>query len=195
MIYCDFLNASIGSRSSETPPCEDPPTKSSKQVLSSCHPALTFSEQSFDAVVFSLLLSYFPHPAQRLKCCFNAHKILRMHGLLLVITPDSSHQNRHAVLMKQWKSGIEGLGFSRWKYSKEQHLHCMTFRKVTIVTGVCRDDDQQLTIPQDSHQVELLLNKQPDTKDNTTNNDEYDSTASLQDVVNLFKFGQDDSYP
>ena len=183
----------------EMPPREDPPCKSTKQVLSCCHPGLTFQERSFDVVVFCLLLSYFPHPAQRLRCCWNAHKILRTHGLLLVVTPDSSHQNKHAALMKQWKSGIEGLGFSRWKYDKEQHLHCMAFRKVTSVTGMCGDDDRQLTIPQDNHKVELLLNKQPDIKDNsestTNNDDEYHSTASLLDVVNLFKFGQDNIYP
>lgn len=182
------------------PPREDPPSKSTKQVLSCCHPSLTFQEQSFDVVVFCLLLSYFPHPAQRLKCCLNAHKILRTHGLLLIVTPDSSHQNRHAVLMKQWKSAIEGLGFNRWKYEKKQHLHCMAFRKVTGVAGACGDDDKQLAIPQDSDKVNLLLNKQPtDIKDNTesttNNDDEYHSTASLLDVVNLFKFGQDDSYP
>lgn len=179
------------------PTREDPPGKSTKQVLSHCHAGLTFQEQSFDVVVFCLLLSYFPHPSQRLKCCFNAHKILRTHGLLLVVTPDSSHQNKHAALMKQWKCGIEGLGFSRWKYSKEEHLHCMAFRKVTNVTGMCEDDDSQLTIPQDSHKVEQLLNKQSDKKENsesTTNKDEYHSTASLMDVVNLFKFGQDVSY-
>ena len=179
------------------PTQEDPPGKGTKQVLSCCHAGLTFQEQSFDVVVFCLLLSYFPHPAQRLKCCSNAHRILRTHGLLLIITPDSSHQNKHAALMKQWKSGIEGLGFSRWKYSKEEHLHCMAFRKVTNVTGVCQDDDSQLIIPQDSHKVEpLLLNKQSDKKDDsesTTNKDEYHSTALLIDVVNLFKFGQDTS--
>lgn len=174
------------------PTREDPPSERTKQVLSCCHAGLTFQEQSFDVVVFCLLLSYLPHPAQRLKCCFNAHKILRMHGLLLVITPDSSHQNRHAALMKQWKSGIEGLGFSRWKYSKEEHLHCMAFRKVTSVTCMREDDDHQLTIPQDSHKVEpLLLNKQ---SDKGSDSGKCDNTASVKDVVNLFKFGQDVSY-
>lgn len=180
------------------PTREDPPSKGTKEVLSCRHAGLTFQEQSFDLVVFCLLLSYFPHPAQRLRCCFNAHKILRTHGLLLVVTPDSSHQNKHAPLMKQWKSGIEGLGFSRWKYSKEEHLHCMAFRKVTNVTSPCKEDDSQLLIPQDSHKIEPLLSKQLDKRDNlesTTNNNEYHSTASLMDVVNMFKLGQDVSYP
>ena len=177
------------------PTHEDPPCERTKKVLSCCHAGLAFQEQSFDVVVFCLLLSYFPHPAQRLKCCSNAHKVLRMHGLLLVVTPDSSHQNRHAALMKQWKSGIEGLGFSRWKYNKEEHLHCMAFRKVTNVTYMCADDDDQLIIPQDSHKVEPLLNKQPDKdSESTTDSDEYHATASLIDVVNLFKFVQDVSY-
>lgn len=182
------------------PMCEDTPSKGTKQVLSHCH-ASTFQEQSFDVVVFCLLLSYFPHPAQRLKCCLNAHRILRIHGLLLVVTPDSSHQNKHAALMRQWKSGIEGLGFSRWKYRKEQHLHCMAFRKVTNVTGPCKADDIQLSIPQDSHENEPLLHKQSVHKqsvheqlelESTTSKDEHFSTALLSDVVNMFKCGQND---
>ena len=69
----------------------------------------------YDVVVFSLLLSYLPCTTQRLTCCVNAHRVLRLHGLLLVISPDSSHQNRHAALMVGWKHCIETVGFHRLK--------------------------------------------------------------------------------
>ena len=68
---------------------------------------------SYDVVVFSLLLSYLPSTSQRMSCCVNAHRVLRLHGLLLIVTPDSSHQNRHAALMVGWRTCIEALGFHR----------------------------------------------------------------------------------
>lgn len=107
---------------------------------------------AYDVVIFSLLLSYFPSPKQRLKCCQNAHKLLRTHGLLLIITPDSSHQNRHAALMKGWKEAIEAIGFHRWRYEKSTHLHCMAFRKVRVEAGGLKGEG--LPIPQDREEGE-----------------------------------------
>ena len=43
--------------------------------------------------------------------------------------PDSSHQNKHVAMVKAWKAGVEAIGFHRWKYFKDTHLHCMAFRK------------------------------------------------------------------
>ena len=85
---------------------------------------------SFHIIIFSLLLSYFPSYVQRWECCKKAHRLLCTNGILLVITPDSSHQNKNSAMMKSWKTGIESLGFVRWKYQKQTHLHCMAFRKV-----------------------------------------------------------------
>ena len=62
-------------------------------------------------------------------CCINAHKVLLFHGILLIITADSSHQNKHVDMMKSWCTAIEKVGFHRWKYVKDVHLHCMGFRK------------------------------------------------------------------
>ena len=124
---------------------------------------------SYDVVVFSLLLSYLPSTEQRLKCCVNAHRVLNLHGLLLVITPDSSHQNRHASFMVEWKHCIEAAGFHRcmlmllfeflldpltyrWKYDKLSHLHCMAFRKVKPTRQDYSDvmlHHLSLAIPQD----------------------------------------------
>ena len=116
---------------------------------------LLMAEGTYDVVAFSLLLSYLPSPAQRMECCRKAHRVLVPHGILLVITADSSHQNRHVGMMKDWKRCVEAVGFHRWKYIKQQHLHCMAFRKVTRevprVEGELEALAHLLYIPQDSH--------------------------------------------
>ena len=92
-------------------------------------PAAVFRRASFAVVVFSLLLSYFPAPLQRLRCCINAFHLLQIHGILVIITPDSSHQNKNMTFIKSWQLALESLGFSKWKYEKRRHLHCIAFRK------------------------------------------------------------------
>ena len=139
VLTCDFLNITISE--------SDATIKGKEHCLSN------IKAESFDVVVFSLLLSYLPATEQRLKCCVNAHKVLCLHGLLLIITPDSSHQNRHAEMMKSWKRCIESIGFHRWRYVKDTHLHCMAFRKtqVSIDYVGCLAEHHLLSIPQDSH--------------------------------------------
>lgn len=51
--------------------------------------------------------------------------------------------------MKCWKANIEALGFHRWKYDKETHLHCMAFRKTTLKLGSVNKEG--LVIPQDTN--------------------------------------------
>jgi SAM-dependent methyltransferase len=141
VLSCDFLSVNI---------LESSTRSEGKVAGNSLH---HIHAGSFDIVIFSLLLSYFPSTHQRLQCCINAHKALCLHGILLIITPDSSHQNRHAGMMKSWKQCIETLGFHRWKYVKDTHLHCMAFRKtrVDIDYGLCLVSHHMLYIPQDSH--------------------------------------------
>ncbi|XP_061898733.1 S-adenosylmethionine sensor upstream of mTORC1 [Entelurus aequoreus] len=113
--------------------------------------------QLFHVVVFSLLLSYFPSPYQRWICCKKAHELLELHGLLLIITPDSSHQNRHALMMRSWRVAVESLGFKRYKYVKYSHMHLIAFRKVSLATTsdlVSRNYPEMLYIPQDFHSNE-----------------------------------------
>lgn len=117
-------------------------------------------ECSKDVIVFSLLLSYFPSTLQRMKCCINAHSILVPHGILIIITADSSHQNKHVDMMKSWCLAIEEIGFQRWKYFKDVHLHCMSFRK-TIHHGSTHYDSVL------SKYHDYLYIQQDDSKNNT----------------------------
>uniref|UniRef100_H3CSR8 S-adenosylmethionine sensor upstream of mTORC1 n=1 Tax=Tetraodon nigroviridis TaxID=99883 RepID=H3CSR8_TETNG len=116
------------------------------------NPIDSLPAQLFHVVVFSLLLSYFPSPYQRWICCKKAHELLELHGLLLIITPDSSHQNRHALMMRSWRVAVESLGFKRYKYVKYSHMHLIAFRKVCLATTsdlVSRNYPEMLYIPQD----------------------------------------------
>lgn len=112
--------------------------------------------EMFHVVVFSLLLSYFPSASQRWECCQKAHQLLQTNGLLLIVTPDSSHQNKNSAMIKSWKTAIESLGFVRFKYEKQTHLHCMAFRKVAPCHS-CNygtGDDSMMYIPQDFQEEE-----------------------------------------
>lgn len=143
---CDFLNLQL-----------QQPLQLASDALSAFlrqlrDPIETLPGQLFHVVVFSLLLSYFPSPYQRWLCCKKAHELLALHGLLLIITPDSSHQGRHALMMRSWRVAIESLGFRRYRYVKFSHMHMLAFRKVSITTSndlVSHNYPEMLYIPQD----------------------------------------------
>lgn len=109
--------------------------------------------ESFHVVVFSLLLEYLPSPEPRWQCCIKASRLLRMNGLLLIVTPDSKHVNHNAAQMKSWRTAVESLGFRRWRYVKLKHLHCLAFRKTverpTQEANAGDNLSQLMYIPQD----------------------------------------------
>lgn len=146
VLYCDFMNANITTNRDV-----DSFISFYEHVKSGVLVAGTV-----DVVVFSLLLSYFPSSEQRLKCVVNAHRMLQLHGILLIITPDSSHQNRHVAMMKSWKNGLERLGFLRFSYEKLPHLHCMAYRKCQEELPCVGSEDlkDSFYIPQDSQELE-----------------------------------------
>ena len=167
MYECDFLNVDIVTESSDgdhqalsdsssiSSPQRQAPTRLPNQPPRSSHRVLSqLPGEAYDVVVFSLLLSYLPCTTQRMTCCVNAHRVLRLHGILLIVSPDSSHQNRHAALMTDWRRCIEVVGFHRWKYVKQTHLHCMAFRKTCTVTDLsaAMSNHRLLAIPQDSQE-------------------------------------------
>ena len=117
----------------------------------------SFVAESCHVVVFSLLLEYLPTSRQRVACCQTAWKLLVVDGLLLIVTPDSRQQHRNRCFTRDWRKAIESVGFSRCRYEKLQHLHCMAFRKVTTDDSQpqqpeCVDD--ALSIVQDKDSAE-----------------------------------------
>ncbi|XP_048463858.1 S-adenosylmethionine sensor upstream of mTORC1 [Rhincodon typus] len=148
---CDFLNLQLQQPLQLAQDAIDAFLKQLKNPIDSLPGEL------FHVVVFSLLLSYFPAPYQRWICCKKAHELLALHGLLLIITPDSSHQNRHAYMIKSWKTAIESLGFKRYKYVKFSHMHLLAFRKISLQTTsdlVSRNYPEMLFIPQDFNHID-----------------------------------------
>jgi len=112
----------------------------------------SFVAESCHVVVFSLLLEYLPTSQQRVACCQTAWKLLVVDGLLVIVTPDSRQQHRNHRFTRNWRKTIESIGFSRCRYEKLEHLHCMAFRRLA------KDDcqltdlesiDDALCIPQD----------------------------------------------
>ncbi|XP_029169576.1 S-adenosylmethionine sensor upstream of mTORC1-like isoform X2 [Nylanderia fulva] len=145
---CDFLNVAIGE----------------ERILSrDAREIYQLAARSFDAVVFSLLLEYLPCPEQRYNCCRNAYDVLKIGGLLLIVSPDSKHVGANARLMKSWRYTLSRLGFMRIKYEKLRHIHCLAFRKCAckdVATRWCelqrfsQDDrkyisETEIFIPQD----------------------------------------------
>jgi 25S rRNA (adenine2142-N1)-methyltransferase len=83
----------------------------------------------FHAVIFCLLLEYLPSSAQRIKCCEKAYKALKTEGILIIITPDSSHEMKNSKQIKNWRWTLSKIGFTRIKLEKLINLTCMAFRK------------------------------------------------------------------
>nr|NP_001071884.1 uncharacterized protein LOC778832 [Ciona intestinalis]BAE06816.1 hypothetical protein [Ciona intestinalis] len=143
---CDFLTVDISAENQSNGPDFD--VENARKVTA-------LPKNHFNVVVFSLLLSYIPCPHARFQMCEKAHKVLTTNGLLLIITPDSSHQNKHASNMKKWKAEIEDIGFCRVKYEKDKHLHLIAFRKIPSNFIIDKRSGQNtkleklLNIPQD----------------------------------------------
>ncbi|KAJ8964080.1 hypothetical protein NQ317_017914 [Molorchus minor] len=120
VLKCDFLNVNAGN---------------SLKVSNTEVQALP--QNYFDVIVFSLLLEYLPYAKQRLTCCKKAYSLLKTEGLLVIVTPDSNRVGANAKYIKSWRFILADLGFSRVKYEKLPHIHCMAFRK-EFCTDVAR---------------------------------------------------------
>uniref|UniRef100_S4RP61 S-adenosylmethionine sensor upstream of mTORC1 n=1 Tax=Petromyzon marinus TaxID=7757 RepID=S4RP61_PETMA len=144
---CDFLNLQLDAPLQLAPESQDAFLRQLPGPV-----VRSLPRELFHAVVFSLLLSYFPSPCQRWLCCQTAHGLLALGGLLLIVTPDSSHAGRHAGMVRSWRLAIEALGFKRWRYVKASHMHLMAFRKVTNQHSsdlLSHNYPEMLYIPQD----------------------------------------------
>ena len=50
-------------------------------------------------------------------------------GILVVVTPDSKHQQKNMKMIKSRQTAFSRMGFDRIHYAKHDHLHCLAFRK------------------------------------------------------------------
>ncbi|XP_023012783.2 S-adenosylmethionine sensor upstream of TORC1 [Leptinotarsa decemlineata] len=112
VIHCDFLKLEVGGET----------TYFNNKLVK-------LPNDYFDIIVFSLFLEYLPSPSQRKVCCEKAYRLLSTEGILVLITPDSNHIGSNSKVIKSWQFILAEIGFSRIKYEKLSHLHCMAFRK------------------------------------------------------------------
>ncbi|KAL1456369.1 hypothetical protein WDU94_001102 [Cyamophila willieti] len=151
--------------------CELGETERKKQV--SCIRSIYC--ESFDVVIFSLLLEYIPCSKLRFQCCVKAYRLLKHEGILIIITPDSKHQTSPNVqIMKKWKLTLQEIGFKRIKYEKLTHIHCMIFRKSSLLPEINETllSQGELAIPQDFNK------SNSDNNDNVSQPHEENETKS-----------------
>merc|ERR1719232_1693920 len=112
---CDFLKVNISD--------ETVKTESSIQNL---------GRESFQVVVFCVLLEYMPTASQRYECVKKSVKLLSEDGLLCIVTPDSSHQGKKYGSNKVLEKGLNLLGLRQVTYDKTRHFHGLVFRKPSL---------------------------------------------------------------
>ncbi|XP_050354838.1 S-adenosylmethionine sensor upstream of mTORC1 [Nymphalis io] len=150
VMECDFLQVLIGAD-----------TKLIKNKVEQ------LQENYFDIVTFCFLLEYIPTSEMRIKACENAYRLLKIGGLLLISTPDSKHVGANSKLMKCWRHTLATLGFSRIRYEKFRHMHCMAFRKclhkdIAVRWAILHKEsymDGSLHIPQDFSNTKREITK------------------------------------
>lgn len=161
VIKCDFLNVHI---------------LSDKTISDIENPCEFLPKNSFNVVVFSLLLEYIPSSKQRWICCRKAYDTLKPNGLLIILTPDSKHATANSKIIKYWRYALANIGFLLVDYEKLKHLHCLMYRKcINYNVSKCWFSLQKLSedynpedmicIPQDFHDYENEIVYADSTKD------------------------------
>lgn len=110
--------------------CDFLEVKTGETFISKDAEIVELPKNYFDIIIFSLFLEYLPCHKQRKACCLKAYELLKSEGILIIITPDSNHVGSNAKFIKSWRFVLAKIGFSRIKYEKLKHVHCMIFRKV-----------------------------------------------------------------
>ena len=90
----------------------------------------SLNSNSYHAVIFCLLLEYLPSPKLRHKAIQRAIRLLQPYGLLVIATPDSSHEGKNMNQMKSWRLALAKMGLLRIYIEKLKHVHCIAFVKV-----------------------------------------------------------------
>ncbi|XP_013165910.1 PREDICTED: probable methyltransferase BTM2 homolog [Papilio xuthus] len=170
----DFLNVDIG-----------------EEMVIESQSIKELEQNSFDIVTFCFLLEYIPNSELRIEACVRAYNLLKPGGILIINTPDSKHVGANSKLMKCWRYTLACLGFSRIKYEKFKHMHCLVFRKslhkdIAIRwSTLCKESNMEygLFIPQD-----FLSDKEEDDHtnidkaSNICNNDSATITEHFEEL-------------
>jgi len=163
------------------------------------HEVISLQWKSFDVVVFCFLLEYLPQTKPRYDCCMKAYQLLKHNGLLIILTPDSCHQQRNNVIIKGWKEALLQIGFQQVYYEKKQHFHGLVVRKLSkeqhtlalleagLHTEINIDNiSSKFVIPQDSNTRETSIIKTSVPEHNTiTHQSEQDSESTMLDFMQL----------
>ncbi|XP_064490158.1 S-adenosylmethionine sensor upstream of mTORC1-like isoform X2 [Ornithodoros turicata] len=140
VLQCDFLQVEVTDPSSSI--------FLRRECLKS--PLVHLPSESFHVVLFVLVLEYLPCTIQRWTFCTKAVRLLKPNGLLLIVTPDSKHQQKNSAMIRSWRGVLESVGLCRIRYEKRQHLHCMAFQKNNALSVSKDDAETSMYIPQDS---------------------------------------------
>lgn len=97
---------------------------------------------SFDAVIFCLMLEYLPVPHLRHQAVQRAKHVLKQDGLLIIVTPDSSHEAKNLDQMRAWRLALANLGLLRIYTDKLKHVRCLAYVKVDRDLFRCQCDKQ-----------------------------------------------------
>ena len=85
VFQCDFVNVNVA-----------PNTDNKSRLIFDENGRIeSISSNSFDAVVFCLLLEYLPLARLRHRVCQKAFRVLKNRGIFVIVTPDSSHQGKN----------------------------------------------------------------------------------------------------
>ncbi|EEC20007.1 conserved hypothetical protein, partial [Ixodes scapularis] len=152
LLECDFLKLRVTDPSGG---------RWSPYVLT--NPLVELPAASFQAVVMCMVLEYLPSCPQRWTFCRKAAALLRPYGLLLVVTPDSKHQQRNAAMVASWREALGNLGLPKLRYEKRQHLHCMAFYRCGPTRELSENEEaaeaRKMYIPQDSRDYVALFSR------------------------------------
>jgi len=104
-------------------------------VLNSENEVQSLPQNYYDSVVFCLLLEYLPCPKLRLCAVKKAIEVLKPFGILIIVTPDSSHQGKNMNQIKTWRWALTKLGMIRIYTEKLKHVNCMAYVKIEPKTS------------------------------------------------------------
>ncbi|XP_040566123.1 S-adenosylmethionine sensor upstream of mTORC1 [Lepeophtheirus salmonis] len=145
----------------------------------------------FDFLIFSLFLEYLPLPSLRLKAILKAHEVLKPLGLLIILTPDSSHVGKNVKQMKAWRACLAHKGFVRVYYEKKTHIHCIAYAKVNKEDEMLKKQSSKLLkeIDMENMKEEELLYISPDksTAKEIKELENYTCDTELNDQIYSFE--------